>query len=90
MVFGNAVGDVIFRMCVDYNDAVFFGICFWGFVFAVVVETGHAPSLPDGTGMEQGRNRDGTGTEQGRNRDGTGTEQEQGQGQGRGVAWCGG
>ena len=49
----------------------FVGDCFWGFVFAVVVETGHAPSLPDRTGME----RDGTGMEQG---------------QGRGVAWCGG
>ena len=46
----------------------FVGVCFWGFVFAVVVvavvfavvvvvETWHAASLPDGTGTEQGRNR---------------------------------
>ena len=69
------------------------GLFFWGVVFAVVVfavvvfavvffavvvvETWHAASLPDGTGMEQGRNR-------GRNRDVTGMEQ------GQGGAWCGG
>ena len=67
MGYGNAVGDVIFRICIDCNDAVF---C-WGFVFAVVVfavvvfavvvvvvvETWHAASLPDGTGDGTGRNR---------------------------------
>ena len=66
----------------------FVGVCFWGFVFAVVVfavvvvvvvETWHAASLPDGTGMEQEQNRDGTGM-----------EQEQGQEQGQGGVWCGG
>ena len=77
MGYGNAVGDVIFRMCIDCNDAVF---C-WGFVFGVVVfgvvvvvETWHAASLPDGTGA-------GTGTEQ---------VQDQEQGQGQGGVWCGG
>ena len=73
-------------MCIDCNDA---GCCwglFLGFVFAVVVfavvvvETGHAPSLPDRTGTEQGWNRNRTGTEQGWNRN---------RGRNRGRAACG-
>ena len=59
---------------------VFAVVVFAVVVFAVVVvETWHAASLPDGTGMEQEQNRDGTGM-----------EQEQGQEQGQGGVWCGG